>query len=106
MGTMTITYYEDDTINEKCGHNFKMITGNINIGTYATNGVAMDLSKQLPTKVHCVLVDGNGGYVGQYDYAAKKLKVYEAGADAAPLDEVGDEANLAAIDMRFVAVGK
>ena len=102
----TITYYEGETFLEKCGLDFKIITGNINIGTYASNGVSMDLSKQIPTKVHYVGVDGNGGYVGQYDYTNKKLIVYEAGEDGAALDEVTDSTNLSSINMRFVAIGK
>lgn len=100
-----VTLYEDQTMVEKCGHNFKIITGNLNIGTAASGGVALDLSKQLPTKVHVVLLDGNGGYVGQYDYTNKKVLVYEAGADGAPLDEV-TSGDLSSINMRFMAIGK
>lgn len=102
----TLSVYEGENMIEKCGLHFKMITGNIKIGTYATNGVSMDLSKYMPTKVHAVIVDGNAGYVGQYDYANKKPIVYEAGEDGAALDQVGDSADLSAVNMRFLAIGK
>lgn len=105
----TITLYEDETMTEKCGHDFKIITGNINIGSYASNGVSMDLSKQIPTKVHAVLVESDGGYIGSYDETNKKLKVYYADYDAeadGALIEVADQTDLAAVNMRFVAIGK
>lgn len=35
-----------------------------------------------------------GGYVPQYDFANDTLAVYEAGADAAPLDELGAAADV------------
>lgn len=101
----TVTLYEDETMLEKCGHDFKMVTGNLNIGTAASGGVALDLSKQLPTKVHYVGIDGNGGYVGQYDYTNKKVIIYEAGGDGAALDEV-TSGDLSSINMRFIAIGK
>ena len=39
-----------------------------------------------------VVAGESGGFLVGYDFANDKLKVYEAGADAAPLDEVaGDQ---------------
>ena len=111
MGTPTITYLEDDTINEKCSHNFKMITGVITFATYTTDGVAFDLSKQLPTKVHQVIVEPKGGYVPVYDYTDKKLLVYYADysyATDGALIQVASADDLSTVmaDTRFTAIGK
>ena len=104
----TITYLEDETIIEKCGHNFKMITAVIHFETYTTGGVSCDLSLQLPTKVHYVAIEPKGGFVFAYDYPTKKIKVYEAGADNEPLDELsaGDAVGATATDCRIFAIGK
>lgn len=104
----TITYLEDDTIIEKCGHNFKMITAVIHFETYTTNGIVCDLSLQLPTKVHYVAIEPKAGFVFVYDYENKKIKVYEAGADGDPLDELGngDAIGATATDCRIFAIGK
>ena len=104
----TITFFEDDTITEKCGHNFKMITGSIHFETYVDGGVPCDLSNQLPTKVHYVEFNSTGGAVPVYDYENKTIKVYEAAADGALLDELtaGDAIGATATDCRFFAIGK
>lgn len=102
-----ITFYEDESMIEKCGHDFKMITGSINIATYLDSGVPMDLSNQLPTKIHYVGLDGDGGYVGQYDYDNNVVKVFEVtSTDGGGLDAVASGTDLAAVDMHFVAIGK
>jgi len=98
----------DNLIGEKCGHNYKMITGVLTFTTYATGGVSVDLSQDMPTKVHIFLTDQKGGYTTSYDYATRKLLIYEAGADSAPLDEVaaGEDLSTSMDDTRFMAVGK
>ena len=48
----------------------------------------------------------DSGYVPQYDYTNSKLAVYEAGADAAALDEVADTTNLSSFYARIVAYGR
>lgn len=103
----TITYDPGDWLGEKCGLNWKIVTGNIAFdSSYPTGGEALDLSAKLPTKVAAVLFDGMGGYVPQYDYANKKVLMYEAGADGAALDEVADTTDLSALTtVRFVAIG-
>jgi len=112
MAAPTIVYLEDDTMNEKCGHNFKMVTGVLTFGLYETaGGVAFDLSKQLPTKIHQVIIEPKGGYVPVYNYATKKIVVYYAdystSTDGA-LIEVASTASLASAmtDTRFTAIGK
>lgn len=111
MGVMTITYLEDETINEKCGHNFKMITGVLTFTTYNTDGVEFDLSKQLPTKVHQVIVEPKGGYTPVYDYTNKKLLVYYTNLSYATDGvqiQVADAVDLSTTmaDTRFTAIGK
>jgi len=106
----SITYYEDDTMIEKCGHNFKMITGVLVFTTYsATTGVTFDLRKQLPTKVHFVQFDNPAGYVLTYDYTNRRILVYEGsfGTASAPT-EVNDNTDLssALATVRFLAIGK
>jgi len=111
MAAPTITYYEDDGMIEKCGHSFKMITGTLVLGVYETDGVAFDLSKKLPTKVHQVILDQMGGYTLVYDYSNKKIKAfygdYSEGTDAV-LVEVANGVNMASAcgDVRFTAIGK
>ena len=111
MGALTITQYEDETINEKCSHNFKMVTGVLTFTTYNTDGVPMDLSKQLPTKVHQVIVEPKGGYSPVYDYTSKLLLVYYSNlsyaTDGAQI-QVADGADLSSVmaDTRFTAIGK
>jgi len=106
----TVTYLEDDTINEKCGHNFKIITGTLTFTTYSgTTGVTFDLRKQIPTKVHIVRFDNPAGYVLTYDYTNRRILVYEGsfGTASAPT-EVNDNTDLstALASVRFLAIGK
>jgi len=108
---LTTTYYEDDTIIEKCGHNFKMITGVLVFTTYsATTGMTLDLRKQLPTKVHFVKFDNPAGYVLNYDYSNRRILVYEHshGTAHGALDEADNDTDLstALATVRFLAIGK
>lgn len=111
MAAPTITYLEDEEMIEKCGHDFKMITGQLAFGAYETNGVAFDLSKKIPTKVHHVIFDQPAGYVLAYDYTNKKIKVFMgdyAQTDDQPLTEVDDTTDLSTplASVRFTAIGK
>ena len=108
MGTPTIVYKEDTTMNEKCSHNFKMVTGVLTFATYTTNGVTFDLRKKLPTEVHYVAIEPKGGFVAVYDYTNRKIKIFEAGADGDALDEVGSGQAIAGTmsDTHFIAFGK
>jgi len=111
MAAPTITYFEDESMVEKCGHDFKMITGQLAFGAYETNGVAFDLSKQIPTKVHFVKFDDPAGYNLVYDYVNKKIKVfygdYSASSDG-PHSEVANTTDLSTplAAVRFFAIGK
>ena len=112
MATPTIVYLEDETINEKCGHNFKMVTGVLTFGAYETGGgVAFDLSKQLPTKIHQVIIEPKGGYVPVYNYTTKCIVIYVASTTEVAghaLTELAATTNLASAmaDTRFTAIGK
>ena len=58
------------------------------------------------TDIHAVMIDTEtSGYVAQYDYSNSKVEVYEAGADGAALDEVGNTTDLSAVYIRVVAFG-
>lgn len=108
---MTITYYEDDTMNKKCSHNFKMITGQLVFTTYSsTTGMTLDLRKQLPTKVHFIAFDNPAGYVLNYEYTNRRILVYEHafGTASGALDEVDDDTDLstALATVKFLAIGK
>jgi len=107
----SITYYEDDTMIEKCGHNFKIITGVLVFTTYsATTGVTFDLRKQLPTSVHFVTFDNPAGYILNYQYTNRRILVYEHshGTAHGALDEVDDNTDLstALASVKFFAIGK
>ena len=47
----------------------------------------------------------DSGYIAQYDYTNEKLAMYEAGADAAALDEVANTTDLSAVYVRILAYG-
>ena len=48
----------------------------------------------------------NSGYVPQYDYTNSKIALYEAGADAAILDEVANTTDVSAVVVRVLAFGR
>lgn len=47
-----------------------------------------------------------GGYVPVYDKENDTLKVYEAGADGAPLDEVGAAADLSSTTFKLLVLSR
>ena len=109
--TFVITYKEDRGMIDKCGHDYKMVTGSLsfsasytNTGTYATSGEDLDLRKIFPKDLHIVLFGGQVGYNFEYDYTYRKVHAYvPAGTEAT------NEANLftaGLIDVRFIAIGK
>lgn len=107
MADPTITYYEDQEMIEKCGHNFKLLTGVLTFTTYTTGGVGFDLRQQLPIKIHQVIIEPKSGYIPVYAYstttAAGKIVIYNALAT-----EVTSSADLSTVlaDCRFTAIGK
>lgn len=107
--TLAIAYKEDKSIVDKCSHNFKLITGTITFdgGNYVVGGIAMDLSNYMPTEVHLVLFEARGGFVYEYDYTNKKVKVYYYDYNNTS-DGIAIEYVAAAIStvVRFMAIGK
>lgn len=61
--------------------------------SYPTGGEALDLTTYV-SNIETVGIEVSGGYVFQYDRSNKKVLAYEAGADAAALDEVANATNL------------
>jgi hypothetical protein len=82
----------------------RMTQGTGNLGTYATDGIAVTAAQVGLGVLEDLQVSPVDGYVFEYDKANGKVKAYEAGADAAPLDEVG-ATDISASVFRFRAVG-
>lgn len=83
--------------------------GTIDLGTYATNGVAVTKSTfDLPVSLDNLIVQPSGGYAPAWDAANGKLLVYwvDTSTDGAPLAEITDNTDLGAIDFRFEAAGR
>ena len=74
--------------------------------SYPTGGESLTAGDLGFTAIHAVMIDTEtSGYVAQYDYSNEKVEVYEAGADGAALDEVGNTTDLSAVYIRVVAYG-
>jgi len=77
--------------------------------SYPTNGESLTATDLGFERIAMVVVgsDANtGGYIPQYDYTAEKLLMYEAGADAAQLDEVANTTDLSAEVVRIAVYGR
>lgn len=88
--------------------NANVSIGDITIGTYATNGVAVTAAQFGMNTLKFVLASPTAGYVFQYDYANQKLKAYYADYDGSAdgaLIEVANSANLGSVVARTIAVG-
>lgn len=77
--------------------------------SYPTGGEAADFTSLAPfSAVDAVGVLGStsaNGYVPQWDDANSKLMMYEAGADAAALDEVANTTDLSAETVLVLVFG-
>ena len=74
--------------------------------SYPTGGEALSPSTLGFNVIHMVICDTeDSGYIAQYDYTNEKLAMYEAGADAAALDEVANTTDLSAVYVRILAYG-
>ena len=75
--------------------------------SYVTNGESLTGTQMGLESVHMVLISmEKSGYVAQYDYANEKILLYEAGADGAILDEVGNTTDVSAVYVRVLAYGR
>ena len=74
--------------------------------SYPTGGESVSAGDLGFTAIHMVVCDTeSSGYVAQYDYTNGKIEIYEAGADAAALDEVANTTDLSAVYVRVLAYG-
>ncbi len=118
---LTITYKDKKSILDKCSNDQKMITGTLAFdSSYPSNGESMDLSHEIPSSIHLVLIEpkivSGEMFFFAYDYTNKKVIAYhvtqavnEAGAAAYTIvvKEVTNTADLSGLtDVRFVAIGK
>lgn len=84
----------------------KLVIGTLTLSdSYATNGDTLDLSSYL-SEIYDVKPGARSGYRPAWDKANKKVKMFEAGADGAALDEVANTTDLSAEVLDFVAWGK
>ena len=75
--------------------------------SYATGGESLTATQLGLESLHIIICEAeDSGYVAQYDYSGEKLALYEAGADAAALDEVADTTNVSAVYVRIIAYGR
>lgn len=91
--------------------NRRMTNGTGNLGTYATNGIAVTAAQVGLGVIDDLVVMPAGGYVFEYDKTNGKVKAYlqkdpanAGGADIA-LPEVG-AVSLSGVTFRFHAFGK
>lgn len=92
------------------GNRMKIAQGTLTAtGNYATGGYALDLSGKIPN-LQGVVIEPKAGYVSEYLYSTKKVKVYyadyDAGADGA-LIEVADNTDITTpyVSVRYFAWG-
>ena len=75
--------------------------------SYPSGGEALTSTTLGLESLHIMICESeDSGYVAQYDYSGEKLAIYEAGADGAALDEVGNTTDLSALYVRILAYGR
>jgi hypothetical protein len=75
--------------------------------SYAAGGEALTATTLGFETVALVIAQAeDSGYVAQYDYTNSKLALYEAGADAAALDEVAATTDVSAVIVRCLVLGR
>lgn len=81
--------------------------GTGNLGTYATNGIAVSAAQVGLGTIDSLVVDPAGGYVFEYVASTGKVKAYWTGAaTSAVLAEVDNETNLAGVTFNWRAIGQ
>lgn len=83
--------------------------GTIAVGAYATNGVSVTKTTfELPVSLDELQLAPDAGYVPEWDAANGKIKVFwvDTSTDGAPMAEVDNSTDLAAVTFRFKAVGR
>tara|TARA_R100001460_G_scaffold43303_1_gene79592 strand:+ start:106 stop:432 length:327 start_codon:yes stop_codon:yes gene_type:complete len=75
--------------------------------SYPTGGESLTATQLGFEELYIILISQKSdGFVVQYDYTNEKLEIYEAGADGAALDELGDTGDASGIGIRVIAYGK
>lgn len=97
------------TVNHRF-HSLKF--GTINLGTYATGGIAVTGAQvECPNQIKHLSLFASGGYQFEYVPSSGKIKAYQqkdpaaAGGADIPLPEVGNSTNLGSINPQFIAIG-
>lgn len=83
--------------------------GTVNLGTYATGGIAVDRSDfSFAASLVDLDVRATGGYVFEWSKADGVILAYwvDTSTDGAPLAEVTDTTDLSGVDARFRAEGR
>lgn len=85
------------------------VTGTLNLGTYATGGIAVTGSQvNCPNNLFELEIRPSGGYAFEYvpsGSSGGKIKAYWSGTASAVLNEVTNATNLGSINPRFTAIG-
>jgi hypothetical protein len=82
--------------------------GVLNLGVYATNGVAVTKAQfDLPVSLDHLDVGSGSGYVFEWDKTNGKIKAFidKTPAAATPLAEVANAVDITAVVVRFFAQG-
>jgi hypothetical protein len=104
---LSIKYFSPRGPISEGGDATKEMVGAIDLGTYATGGLDLDLSEWF-NSVEFLAVEPFSGYVFQYDYTNKKVLAYYADYDAeadGALIEYPDQTGLTLSGVRFFAKG-
>ena len=92
-------------------HHFKSFKmGTVNLGTYATGGVAVSgAAVDCPIRLYQLVVFPSAGYI--FEYVGGLVKAYRqkdpaaAGGADIPLPEVANGVDLSAVNVPFLAMG-
>ena len=75
--------------------------------SYESGGEALTATTLGLESIHMIIVEAeDSGYIAQYDYTNSTVALYEAGEDAAALDEVAATTDVSAGYARVLAFGR
>lgn len=86
-----------------------IVTGTLNLGTYATGGVAVTGAQvKCPSNLFVLDVGHSGGYSFEFIQTSSSggaIKAFQQSAATGALSEVPNNTNLSGVNPRFVAFG-
>lgn len=86
--------------------NRNQTSGTGNLGTYATNGIAVTAAQCGLGTITSLVIDPAAGYVFEYVASTGKVKAYWTGAGlSAVLAEITNSTNLAGVTFNWRAIG-